>query len=259
MSRKPSGFIWYELLTSDIAAAAAFYGKVLGWKTRASGVPGMDYRLLAMGAVDVGGLMAVPAEAAANGMRPAWLSYINVADVDASVAAIGTAGGTVHMPPADIPGIGRFAMVADPQGASFYVMTPIGETAPSPSFRPGVPGHGGWHELHTRDWKAALKFYGGQFGWGTAQAMDMGPAGTYLMFNTGSGDAIGGIMDDRETARPHWLIYFNVDDIDAAKARVKTAGGEVLAEPHEVPGGSWIIRARDAQGAAFALVGPRKA
>jgi predicted enzyme related to lactoylglutathione lyase len=87
--------------------------------------------------------------------------------------------------------------------------------------------------------------------------MDMGPMGTYLLFNAG-GDAIGGMMNDPAFKRPMWLYYFNVDDIEAAQARVQAAGGSVLNGPHEVPGGSWVIQAQDPQGAKFALVGPRK-
>jgi predicted enzyme related to lactoylglutathione lyase len=256
MTNRPSGFIWYELMTSDVAAAAEFYGTVVGWTACDSGTPGMDYRLWSIDGVEVGGLMAIPAPASVSAMRPTWLGYLDVADVDASVADVVVAGGAVHMPPTDIPGVGRIAMVADPQGAAFYVMTPIG-AGPSPAFAPGKPGHGGWHELHTSDWAAALAFYGAQFGWAKSEALEMGPMGTYLLFNTG-GDAIGGMMNSPGISRPSWLYYFNVDDIDAAKVRVDSVGGTILNGPLQVPGGSWILQAHDRQGAMFALVGPRK-
>jgi predicted enzyme related to lactoylglutathione lyase len=161
------------------------------------------------------------------------------------------------MPAWDIPGIGRIAMVGDPQGAAFYVMTPIG-AEPSPSFAPGKLGHGGWHELHTSDWKAAQAFYREQFGWGQTDAMDMGAMGTYLIFNAGA-DPIGGMMNSPAFPQPMWLYYFTVDDIMAAKARVESAGGAIHNGPHEVPGGNWIAQAQDPQGAMFALVGPHKA
>jgi len=183
-----SGFIWYELLADDADAAARFYGAVLGWRTRDSGLPGPGYRFLSTGEADIGGLMALPPGAKARGARPQWLPYVSVPDVDARVAAIAAAGGTVHMAAADIPGTGRFAMVADPQGAPFYVMAPIAE-GPSLSFLPGRSVHGGWHELHTRDWRAARDFYREQLGWGTALEMDMGAMGTYLQFNAGQGAA----------------------------------------------------------------------
>lgn len=255
MTTKPSPFIWYELVTNDAEAAIRFYGAVVGWIARDSGTPGVDYHLLSIGDATVGGIMTIRPEAAAKGMRPIWLGYLGVADVDVAVAAAVAAGGTVHMAATDFPEIGRIAMITDPQGAAFYVMAPIG-VGPSPSYAMGRPGHGGWHELHTSDWQAALGFYTAHFGWSQSDALDMGPMGTYLLFNTG-GDAIGGMMNDPQFPRPAWLYYFNVADIDAARARLEAAGGTLLREPHEVPGGAWILHGRDPQGAMFALVGPK--
>ena len=271
MARQTRGYIWYELLTTDVEAASRFYGSVVGWAATDSGMPGMDYRLWSIGGANVGGLMTMPSQTASNSMRSMWLGYVAVADVDESVTGVTAAGGAVHMPPTDIPGVGRIALVADPQGALFYVMAPTGMTStgmtspgmtstgaePSPAFAPGKPGHGGWHELHTTNWEAALAFYGAQFGWAQSDVLDMGPMGKYLLFNTG-GDAVGGMMNGPDP-RPSWLYYFNVEDIDAAKLRVEQAGGAVLNGPHQVPGGSWIVQARDPQDALFALVGPRKA
>jgi predicted enzyme related to lactoylglutathione lyase len=252
-----NGFIWYELLTSDPDAAARFYGAVVGWVAKDSGQQGMDYRYLTMNSVPVGGLMALPTGAAAAGMRPGWLGYIAVGDVDRSVARIVAAGGTVLMPATTLPGVGRIALVADPQGAAFYLMAPAGE-GEATSFAPGKPGHGGWHELHARDWQDALAFYGEQFGWRRVHAMDMGPMGTYLQFSFGSGPMTGGMMNDAAAPRPYWLYCFNVDDIDAAHARLAGNGGEALMGPHEVPTGDWVIYARDPQGAQFVLVGPKR-
>jgi hypothetical protein len=107
-----STFIWYELLTSDPDAAAAFYGAVLGWTANGSGQEGIDYRILNMHGVAVGGLMALPPGAAEAGMRPGWLGYLSVADVDRSVANIVAAGGAEQMPAMDIAGVGRIAMGA---------------------------------------------------------------------------------------------------------------------------------------------------
>lgn len=251
-----SGFIWYELLADDAGAAARFYVAVLGWQARDSGMPGKDYRFVSTGETDIGGLLTLTPEAKAMGARPQWLPYVNVTDVDAAVDSTLEAGGTLHMTAMEIPGTGRFAMVVDPQSAPFYVMAPIG-AGPSPSFHPGRYGHGGWHELHTRNWRAAREFYGALFGWGTALEMDLGAMGTYLQFNAGAGPAIGGMMEVADIGRPFWLIYFNVDGIEAAKRRLVAAGGTLNADVHQVPGDDWILRARDPQGAAFALIGPR--
>lgn len=255
MTAQPGRFIWYELITDDVPAAAAFYGAVTGWTVQDSMQPGMDYRMWSTGSAMVGGLMAIPAEAAANGMRPGWFAYVSVPDVDAAVASITAAGGTLCMPAMDIPNIGRMAMVLDPQGAAIYVMTPIG-SAPSPAYAPGVTGHGGWHELHTTDAAAAAGFYAAQFGWTAAGTMDMGPMGTYHLFNSAE-QLTGGMMNSPALGRPAWLYYFVVDDILAAQARLTAAGGKVLHGPTEVPGGGWVIQAMDPSGVAFAIVGPK--
>ena len=256
MPTNPGRFIWYELMTMDVEAAARFYGSVVGWSVQDSGQAGMDYRLWSIGGESVGGLMAIPADAAAHGMRPAWLGYVTVADVDASVAEIAAAGGAVHTETMDVPGVGRFATVSDPQGASFYVMTPTGDGA-SPAYAPGKIGHGGWHELHTTDWRAALDFYGARLGWAKSEEMDMGPMGTYLLFNAGEGP-IGGMMNNPNVPRPMWMYYFNVEDITAAISRLNAAGGSVLTGPHEVPGGLWMIQGQDSLGAMFGLLAPVK-
>jgi predicted enzyme related to lactoylglutathione lyase len=255
MSATQSRFIWYELMTSDVAKAKAFYGEVVGWTTHLASQDGPEYWGWMKGAEGVGGLMALTSDMAAGGAKPGWLGYLGVDDVDTAVKAIGAAGGQVHLPAWDIPGVGRIAMVSDPQGAPFYVMKPIGEGV-STAFAPRRAGHGGWNELHTTDWSAAADFYGAQFGFARDTAMDMGPMGTYQLFNTGGGEPAGGMMNSSAFGRPAWLYYFNVDDVAAAKARIEAAGGQVLHGPAEVPGGMVIIQASDPQGAMFALVGP---
>ncbi len=252
-----SHFIWYELLTSDPTAAATFYSALLGWTVSDAPQDGMDYRIVTKDGVGVGGLMALPPGAAASGMPPCWLGYVSVPDVDKSVASIRAGGGAEHMPAMDVPNVGRLAMVADPQGAQLYVMSPTGGHDQATAFAPGKPGHGGWHELHTTNWQAALAFYGTQFGWKKTEAMDMGPMGTYLLFNAGVGDAIGGMMNNPDVPRPFWLYYFNVTDIDEAGRRIVAHGGQTMMGPHQVPTGAWIIQARDPQGAIFALLGPK--
>lgn len=251
-------FIWYELITSDMDAAADFYGKVIGWTMSAqtgTDAHGGDYRMWEAGGITIGGLMKQPEMAAKAGMPPSWQGYIHVADVDAAVAAIVAEGGKKWMD-RDVPYVGRFALVSDPQGASFYVMTPAGE-GESTAFQPNTPGHIGWNEYHGKDGDAAFAFYTKHFGWEADGAMDMGGMGTYHLFKIGDVQA-GGIMTDANFPHPAWLYYINVDDIEAAKSRVEAAGGKVLFGPQEVPGGQWIINGQDPQGAMFSLVGPKK-
>ena len=165
-------------------------------------------------------------------------------------------GGKIYRAPDNIPGIGRFAIVADPQGAAFALFKGEGEAPPAPPR--GTPGQAGWRELYANDHVAALDFYGELFGWTKADHVDMGDMGIYQLFAKG-GEPIGGMMNKMpQMPAPYWTYYFNVEGADAAAARVKAAGGQVLMEPMEVPGGDWIVNGLDPQGAAFNLVAPKK-
>ena len=255
MTRYHGRFGWYELMTSDTAAALAFYRAVIGWDYQDAGMPGMDYGLLKAGDTAVAGLMAIPADACAAGAKPGWIGYVAVDDVDAVAAGFAADGGTVHRAPADIPGVGRFAIVSDPQGATLAIITEP-ESATAERLQPMKAGHGSWHELLAPDWDAALSFYAPRFGWGKVQAIDMGPMGTYQLYGPND-EAIGGMMTRPQGfSGPPWTYYFAVDEINAALDRVKVHGGTLLNGPQEVPGGAWIIQALDPQGAMFALVAP---
>lgn len=255
MPASPSTFVWYELMTTDLAAAEAFYRGVIGWN--AETIEGTcPYTLVGPGEARIAGMMTLPDEVKAMGVPPCWTGYIGVANVDDAAAALAQAGGRIRRPADDIPGIGRFAVVADPQGGVFILFTPTGGERPPADCR--SPGFVGWHELNTTDWEHAFDFYAGQFGWTKADAIDMGPMGTYQLFAAG-GTAIGGMMNAAPGApAPCWLFYVNVPAADAAVARVTELGGEVLFGPQPVPGGSWILNCRDPQGAAFALVAPQR-
>jgi predicted enzyme related to lactoylglutathione lyase len=251
----PNNFVWYELMTSDLDAAKAFYKTVVGWNAEAWGGAGMPYVILKAGDAGVAGMMTIPEDAAKMGVRPGWVGYIGTPDVDAATRSVKEAGGTVHREPDDIPEVGRFSVVADPQGAMFILLTPTSEDKPPESLM--TPGQVGWRELYASDWQSAFAFYSGQFGWTKGDAVDMGEMGIYQLFAAG-GDAIGGMMTKpADVPAPNWLFYFNVTDIDAAVARVTENKGQVVTGPMEVPGGAWIIQAMDPQGAMFALVGSR--
>ncbi len=256
MATSPNTFVWYELMTTDMDAAQAFYSAVVGWTPRDFSQPDMRYTVMHAGDKGVVGVMTLPAEASAGGGRPGWVGYVGTEDVDASTANVRQAGGTVLREPEDILGVGRFSVLADPQGAVFMLFQPLdGDNPPVPM---GTPGHIGWRELYAADGVSAFDFYAGQFGWTKAEAMDMGPMGVYQLFAAG-GDAIGGMMTKPEhVPAPFWLYYINVPEIDAAIARVNDNGGQILFGPQEVPGGAWIVQGMDPQGAMFALVAPRR-
>ena len=249
-------FVWYELITTDIECAKAFYPRVLGWGTQDVSMPSMAYSLFTLGEASVSGLMGLPAGADKIGTKPRWIGYVGVDDVDATAALINQLKGAVHVPPTNFYNFSRFAVVADPQAASFGLISWL-RPVQLPKAEANVPGSIAWHELLAADREKALAFYGSLFGWQKAEAR-VGPRGTYQFFSAGQ-QTIGGIVTKpRTVSMPSWVYYFNVGDIDAAVQRVKIGGGQVLEGPIEVPGGSWIIQCLDPQGAIFALVGTRR-
>lgn len=255
-------FIWYELMTTDQDAAVGFYKAVVGWTAADHENPEMgDFRYVIVSANDrgVGGVMQLTEQMRSGGARPGWVGYVGVADADTKTAEVEAAGGRILMGPDDIPDVGRFAMVADPGGAPFYLLTPLPRENEPAAPDPQAPGMVSWHELYSSlGDKAAFDFYSGLFGWETMHEMDMGPMGTYRIFGA-DGAQMGGMMTKPETIPAStWGFYVNVEAIDAAAERVKAGGGEVRVDPHEVPGGSWIIQCVDPQGADFALVSPTR-
>jgi hypothetical protein len=239
-------FIWHELLTTDTAASAAFYQKVLPWRTQPSSMPG--YTIWMAGQTQIGGLMTLPAATA--GAPPHWLLYVGTPNVDATCAQAQALGAKVHKAATDIANVGRFAVLADPQGATFAVFTP--SAGPPPG---APPAHGGfsWHELATTDVAGAVRFYGELFGWRKGTGHDMGAMGVYQLFEHG-GTQVGGMCNVQgPSTPPSWLSYVHVADSNRTVAAVKAAGGRLLHGPMEVPGGTWIALFMDPQGGAFAV------
>ena len=252
----PTGMpIWYELLTSDIDGAKRFYGDIVGWTTTAFPSPdgGMDYTILNVGETGVGGLAGLPDGAPAG---PGWFAYFHVADVDAKVAENEAAGGKTHMPATDLPGVGRIAMIADPQGIVFYLMAPdpsMGDQQ-STSFAANLPGRCSWNELVTTDQKTALPYYSALLGWTSKEAMPMGEMGDYTFLDCGD-VRIGAMMDRASPDQPlKWTFYFAIPNVDAAVDKVKAGGGNVIMGPMDVPGGQRIILVVDPQGASVGFV-----
>jgi predicted enzyme related to lactoylglutathione lyase len=260
MSELQGSWIWYELMTGDPAGAKAFYEAVVGW-TVTLGVEGpMNYGFIANADGQMtGGLLPLTAEMTAAGAHPTWLGYIGVDDCDATVKAVEAKGGKLLAPPFDLD-VGRIAMVADPDGVPFYLMTPKmpeGASGGSTAFDLRLVGRCGWNELQAANQQGALDFYTSLFGWTLPEPMDMGPMGQY-QFIDHDGEIIGAIMQKApQVPHPAWGFYFRVADIDAAVAAARAHGGQVFHGPVEVPGGDWIINGMDPQGAAFALVGAK--
>jgi len=196
-------FAWYELMTTDTAAAGAFYSSVVGWSPKDVGMPGMPYTTFNVGEVGIAGLMTLPPEACAMGAPPSWIGYIHVDDCDAYAAQVVEAGGAILKPATDVPGMLRFVVVADPQGAAFVLFTSNPEMQ-SPANRPVPPENGtvGWHELYAVDLEAAWSFYSTLFGWEKLSDMDMGPMGIYRIFGEGQKQSRCRTGDSTSTLTP---------------------------------------------------------
>ena len=248
-------FAWYELITTDMDAATSFYTQVMGWEAWNAPVPGRPYSLFTAGKAPVGGMMGMPEDARRMGAKAGWLGYVVVDDVDATAGRVERLGGAVIVPPTDVPNTSRFSVFSDPQTTRLALFKWLkgGQGQPAD---PDAPGRVGWHELLAADWEAAWAFYGELFGWQNADA-EIGALGTYQLFSAGD-EPIGGMLTKPSNVpAPFWLYYFNIGDVEAAAQRVKAAGGEILDPPVEVPGGSWIVRCTDPEGAVFALEGTR--
>jgi predicted enzyme related to lactoylglutathione lyase len=243
--------LWYELMTTDMKAAEAFYHAVVGWTGAPfEGSPQPYTMLMRSGDVPVGGVVTTPETVKAP---PFWAMYVGVPKLEDAAATIARLGGRAISPVIEVPNIGRMQMMADPQGAAFYIYEP--ESADQPPEAPAEVGEASWHELMTTDAPAAMQFYREIFGWQAGEALDMGPIGTYHMFTRAQGP-IGGMMNkppEMAQVPSNWGIYFRVPDINAAIERITANGGKILNGPMQVPGGDWVVNAMDPQGAAFSL------
>lgn len=259
--------IWYELMTPDPDAVREFYRAVGGWQIAESGsLAGSgqnDYRTIQRGdGGSLGGVLTISQDMAAHGAKAGWMPYFHVDDVAAALAKLEAAGGKTWMGPRDI-GVGTIAMVADPQGAPFYLMDPVPPAgqpdAKSDVFDEAKAGHCRWNELSTTDAPAAVAFYSDLLGWDSPDKMPMGERGDYH-FVRAEGRRIGAISPWLgEGQQPAWLLYLGVDDVDRAHRAAKDNGGSNVGEPHEVPGGDQVFSASDPTGARVAFVGPKGA
>jgi len=254
LANDPGYFAWYELMTTDVTAAAAFYRNVVGWGTKADSTSRLPYTLFTAGEVPTAGLMELPAEGQKMGAMPRWMGYVGVRDVHAAADRIKRLGGAVYVPPTDT-NIGRISVVADPRGATFGVIDRP-QVTPRQSAEAGKPGRIGWHELLATDVAKEVAFYCELFGWQRADT-DNHLTDAYVSLSAG-GQVIGGAFKNpTEKALPFWLLYLNVDDLDAAAERVRAGGGQASLNDVELPGGSWVALCVDPQGAAFSLQGKK--
>jgi predicted enzyme related to lactoylglutathione lyase len=242
-------FLWHDLMTTDQGAAGEFYGKVTGWTTQPFDAES-DYSLWVTPSGPRGGASVLSEDAQSAGTPPHWLVHIGTPDIESTVEDAKRLGGRVITEISDIPEVGKYAVLADPQGAVFGVYQPSAADGETPT---GI-GDFSWHELATTDQEAAWSFYNELFGWSEEGSHDMGPMGTYQLFGQ-SGKQLGGIytLSSDTSTSPHWLCYVNVASASEAAEAAKAAGGQVVNGPMEVPGGDWVAQVIDPQGAVFAV------
>lgn len=246
-SHKPNRPIWLDLATTDAAAARDFYARVLGWEYDISGPEFGGYATARIGDMATAGLAG---KMDGDTSPPAWTVYFGSEDCDATAARIAAHGGRVLFEPTDIGPYGRMAICADPTGAAFGLWQPKAHVGVGLINEPGAMA---WNEVNTRDAAAAATFYAAVFGL-RAEVMDINGA-PYHMLHTAEGPACGVLQMTAEWGDmpPHWMTYFAVADVDAAKQAVLAGGGAVPFGPFDSPYGR-IIVATDPQGAAVSLI-----
>lgn len=239
-------FYWHELVTTDVEQAKGFYGELFGWAIEGVDMGPMGtYWIASAGEKQVAGIAKADA-----GAKPGWLSYITAQDVDATTSQATAAGAKVLVPPSDIPGQGRFSLLADAEGALFAPFRPSDETADDG----GLVGLGGfcWSELLSQTPATSVAFYATLFGWGRDER-EMGPLGTYTMFKRGDKQAAGAMKAMNPSAPAMWLNYVVVENVDASYARAKKLGGKQLVPPMDIPGIGRSAVVMDLGGAMISL------
>jgi uncharacterized protein len=240
--------VWHELMSTDAEAAKRFYSRLLGWEIEVWKPGEMDYAMVMADGQGHGGFHQI--EEGQN-VPSHWMAYVCVEDVDATVGQAERRGGKVLFGPMDIAEVGRFAVIADPEGAAIAAFTPEGE-------EPAAEGIFVWDELLSRDVEGARRFYPEVFSW-TAATMDMGGFGEYTLFKRSGGEAdAGGVlaMPPGVEAPPHWLTYLGADDVDATVEKARSLGATVMNPGMDIGTVGRIAVVIDPTGAVFGLFKP---
>lgn len=246
MAYQTNRFCWHGLITTDVAKTSAFYPEVLGWKLEEAPMGDGTATMFSAGGVPFAHYMAPPMP----GMPTFWENYLRVDDVAATTEAAVKNGSKVLMAPTDIPP-GRFSVITSPSGA---VLSLFHEADPETAqHHPGGLGGVYWVELHSHDVDADLKWLKATFGFEIGE-MPMDKGGTYYLLNVGQ-EGRGGVVQAMEQSAPSmWLTWFQVDDVDAAFARVKQHGGQAYTEVMEMTGVGRMAVVADPTGGVFGII-----
>ena len=249
----PGTFCWPELITTDVPAAKKFYSKLFAWKPEDSPIPdGSAYTMLLLQDQSVGAMYPIQKDQLKAGVPPHWNLYVAVKNADETAKKAASLGGTVVLPPLDVMEHGRMAVIQDPTGAHVSIWQPNGHPGAG---RVNEVGALTWSELYTRDTKKAEAFYTDLFAWNPAPFEGPMP---YTVFHVAKGDrGTGGMMampDEMKGIPPHWLPYFQVEDVDATVALATEHGGKVCNPAMDIPKVGRIAMLADPQGVAFAII-----
>ncbi len=241
--------IFFQLVTPDMAAAEHFYGGLFGWTFRS--VPGTrsPYAVTMLGSRSVGALVQHPMPPGEH-RASAWLEFFSTPDVDATVRSAVGHGGQTLSPPHDLPGRGREAVLADPQGAVFAVL------ASSSGDTPDVLSPVGdwiWRSLITRDAVAGAGFYNAVFGLQTYTLPSTPGEQHLLLASDNYARATANSFPGRTDAHAHWLGFVRVESAQASASKAVTLGGQVLVQPRPDRHGGMIAVVADPLGAAVGL------
>lgn len=240
---------WVDLGTPDPVDASRFYSGLFGWTITEGPPESGGYRMCMLDDKPVAGL----GPQTATDMPPWWTTYITVSNADETAAAITEDGGSLLLPPLEVMDVGRMAVAADPTGAVFSIWQPRSHIGA------GLVNDVNtfcWNELTTRDPQRSVEFYGAVFGW-TANILSNVGVANYTEFHLG-GRGIAGMMPMEGDSWPaelpnHWMVYFAVENCDAAAARAAELGGKVTMPPTDVPPGKFAV-IHDPQGAVFSII-----
>jgi predicted enzyme related to lactoylglutathione lyase len=249
---KPGNFCWFELATSDQAAAKKFYGGLFGWTANDFPMgPGGFYTMFQLRGRNVGAAYMLMPDQAQQGVPPHWATYVAVANVDEASAKAKTLGGTVLAGPMDVFEHGRMAVLRDPTGAAISLW----QSKQHPGV--GLWGEEGafcWSELMTRDTTAATRFYTALFGWKTKVTEGAGFPYTHWQ---NDGADIGGmlaIMEQWGPMPPNWVNYVRVKNCDDTAAKAAALGGKVCMPPTDIPNTGRFAMLQDPQGAMLCVI-----
>lgn len=242
---------WFELATTDQAAAKAFYSAMFGWSANDNPMgEGSIYTMFELEGRSVGGGYLLNQQQTARGVPPHWLVYFRVEDADASAAKAVSLGGTVILPPFDVFEFGRMYIGQDPGGAYYSVWQTMKHAGAGIIHQPNTFC---WAELATREPDKCRDFYSQLFGWSTKPHSMPG----YTVWGAGGKDW-GGIltMDPQhwQGVPSHWSFYWSVTDCDAAAAKAVELGGKINFPPFDAPGVGKICNINDPQGASSYLI-----